>query len=227
MSRSARYPKLAPVRRPSETLPTVYRYGVLVALLLAWAGYVGPWVAHRAAGLVICGFDLAEYVKFLGEVRTGALVIWREWFILPAGALSLSLALVAVNRRLAYHWVVAGPLLIASLLAALSILPPAWTPALLLTPEFHRQTILMLACLGVIAASPLLRRLPTRALLAFAGAALLTTSAGALREFVRVKPAIDHVYGTPPPIGWGAIALPAGALLLSVLATTSILAKRR
>ena len=39
--------------------------------LLAFLGYVGPWVDHRVAGLAVLGLDLGEYVKFLPQVRAG------------------------------------------------------------------------------------------------------------------------------------------------------------
>ena len=125
--------------------------------------------------------------------------MWREWFILPAGALSICLTLVAVNRRLALRWFIALPLLLASAYAALSPLPPAWTPALLTTPEFIKQTILIAVCLGAIVISPLLRPLPPLFVGWFVSILQLGAAAGVSRQFLIVKPAIDQVYGTQPP----------------------------
>jgi len=196
------------------------RWLLPISLLLTLAGYFGAWIWHRTAGLVILGVDLAEYVKFLAEVRAGSVAMWREWFILPAIAVSLSLALVAVNRRLAIRWYVALPLLLISVWAAFSVLPPAWTPALLVTPEFIKQTIMTAFCLGLIVISPLLRRLPAL----FVGWLIVLlhigTAAGALWQFFVIKPAIHRVYGAIPPLGWGFYLYAAGVLL--TLVATSI-----
>ena len=202
------------------------RWGLPIGILLTLAGYFGAWVWHPAAGLVILGIDLAEYVKFLAEVRTGSIGMWREWFILPAGALSICLTLVAVNRRFAIRWYIALPLLLASAYAALSALPPAWTPALLTTPEFIKQTILIAVCLGAIVISPLLRPLPPL----FVGWVTCTLqlggAAGVLRQFLIVKPAIDRVYGTPPPLGWGPFAYAAGVVFILLVTIISAVRSR-
>ena len=47
----------------------VLRVLLPLGALLAFWGYVGPWVDHRVAGLAILGLDLGEYVKFLPLVR--------------------------------------------------------------------------------------------------------------------------------------------------------------
>ena len=48
--------------------------GVAFALVGVWA----PWIPHRAAALVLSGWDLAEFVKFVpGASAT------RELFYLP------------------------------------------------------------------------------------------------------------------------------------------------
>jgi len=43
----------------------IARWGLPAGLVMAFIGYFGAWVDHPAAGLVILGLDLAEYVKFL------------------------------------------------------------------------------------------------------------------------------------------------------------------
>jgi len=190
------------------------RWALPAGLLLALAGYLGAWIAHPAAGLVILGIDLAEYVKFLPEAKSGAVAVWRQWFILPAAALSLSLTLTAANRRLGLHWLAAAVCFFASLVAALTMLPPAWTPALLIAEEFRLQTALLAVCLAGLPLSPLLGRLPLK-LLAGASALLSTaTAVGAVRQFALIKPAIDRVYGRPPALGWGLFAYLAGSLMI-------------
>lgn len=196
------------------------RWGWPASLIIGLAGYIGPWIGHRAAALVICGLDLAEYVKFLAEVRAGTLPVWREWFLLSAAALSLSLTLTAVNRRLALRGVLTGVLLVASLLAALSMLPPAWTPSLLMTPEFRLQALLIAGCVLAIPLSPLLCRMPLAAVAGLVGVMQLIALLGAVRQFLIIKPAIDRVYGIPPHFGWGLYAYIGGSLLSIGLAAT-------
>src|SRR5512133_3728589 len=126
------------VRRPHSLL-------LVLAGLIGVAGYFGPWVPHRAAGLVILGLDLAEYVKFLPEVISGQMALTRELFYVPLFAASVSAGLLAGRRTL--------PALGRALLAlaavplALAMLPPAWTPASLRTPEYRLQVLAIALCL--------------------------------------------------------------------------------
>lgn len=191
-------------------------------IALAVAGYFGPWVPHKAAGLVQLGYDLAEYVKFLPEVRAGTLPLWREWFILPAASLSLAISLAVWGRRLGLRWYLAVPFLIADALVALTMLPPAWTPALLLTPEFRVQTGMMIWCLGALVLSPLWRFLPDPMTGLVAAVLQMPAAVGAAVAFLRVKPAVDVVYGTPPPIGWGFVAYLVGVALIVVGGSMSV-----
>jgi len=181
---------------------------------LAMAGYLGAWVSHRAAGLIICGYDLAEYVKFLPQVRSGNIPVWRQWFLLPAAVVSLGLTLTAVNRRLKLPWYVSVLLALAALVSALTLLPPAWTPALLLTPEFRLQSAWLALCLAALMATPLLRRLPAWPTLAVMALAFAVSAAGAIRQFALLKPAIDKVYGQPAMIGWGLYVFVVGGIVL-------------
>ncbi|NJN84002.1 MAG: hypothetical protein HC802_18155 [Caldilineaceae bacterium] len=58
-----------------------HAYGLLpIAVLVALAGYFGPWVDHPVAGLVVTGLDLGEYVKFLPVILSAEIVLWREGF---------------------------------------------------------------------------------------------------------------------------------------------------
>ena len=68
---------------------TRWRVG-LVGAALALIGLWGAWVPHRAAGLVLSGWDLAEFVKFLPGVSA-----IRELFYLPVWSASIALAILA------------------------------------------------------------------------------------------------------------------------------------
>ena len=80
----------------------------------------------RALGL---GLDLGEYVKFLPSVRSGQVQLWREGFYLPLVAVSLAFSLFAYRRELRYPRWLRLLFLAVAIVAALNLLPPAWTPA--------------------------------------------------------------------------------------------------
>jgi hypothetical protein len=174
-----------------------------MAALLTLLGYVGPWVPHAAAGLVVTGLDLAEYVKFLHPIRSGEIGIWREGFYLPLVAVSLTLSLIAYRADLRYPWPVRIGMLILAGIAALNLLPPAWSPPLLMTAEFRLQTAALLLCLGMTAISPFLALLPR----IISGAAILVLAVLALilpiANFLRILPAIEAIYGHAITPGWG------------------------
>ncbi|MDQ1301293.1 MAG: hypothetical protein QG637_1214, partial [Chloroflexota bacterium] len=67
---------------------------LIAAIALGLAGYYGPWAPHKAAGLIVLGLDLAEYVKFLPDVIAGRVVLRREIFYLPLLAASLGASLI-------------------------------------------------------------------------------------------------------------------------------------
>lgn len=134
----------------------LWRWLLPVAGLLILAGYFGPWVPHAVAGLVVLGLDLGEYVKFLPTVRSGEVTLWRESFYLPLIAVSLAFSSAAFRPLWRYSWLVRIMLLGVATVAALNLLPPAWSPAVLRTPEFRQQVLALVVCLGAVAFSPFL-----------------------------------------------------------------------
>ena len=72
---------------------------ITLAGLIGLIGYYGPWVPHKAAGLVVIGLDLAEYVKFIPEVASGKITFRREIFYLPLFAASVGGQLVRKPAR--------------------------------------------------------------------------------------------------------------------------------
>jgi len=105
------------------------------------------------------------------------------------------------------------------------MLPPAWSPEILLSAEFIKQTVLVLSCLAVLASAPLFRRIPVTGLSAALSLAFLATAAGAARQFLLIKPAIDRVYGQPPALGWGFYVYLLGAALILIM--TALVIRRR
>lgn len=180
-----------------------------MGLALAIVGYWGPWVDHFAAALVIPGFDLAEYVKFLPEVRAKTVPVTRELFYLPAAAAAICLALTVgrLRRRLS-AWATV-PLAVLAACLALVVSPPPdfvlrFAQDAALRVEWGRQALLAIgSCLLVIAALVWVHRLPrlaTPLLISFVAG---IGTAIPLWQFFAVRPAIDRVYNKPVVLGWG------------------------
>jgi hypothetical protein len=202
---------------------------IVAGALLALWGYFGPWAPHKAAGLVILGLDLAELVKFLPAVQAGSVSLWREGFYAPLVATSVALSLVAFRLPLRppiLAWLVRGAVVLLAMVAALNLLPPAWSPPLLRTPEFRVQSAVMLLCILLALVSPLLALLPRRLV---AGAIVLLSGAAVVipvAQYLRVRPLIEEVYSQPLPLGWGLCVTAAGLLLVAAGATAWGFARR-
>lgn len=208
------------------TNPALRRWLLPLAAILILAGYFGPWVPHRVAGLVVTGLDLGEYVKFLPTVRGGQVMLWREGFYLPLVAVSLALSLAAFRPQWRYGWPMRSLLLIIAGIAALNLLPPAWGPATFTNPEFRQQLLALALCLGAAAMSPFLALLPRWV----GSSVVLLLSLAALwfplRDFLRVLPTIRELYNEPLPLGWGVYVMVVGLLLLIAVQMNDLLHRR-
>ncbi len=183
--------------RPSSSR----RWIVLTAIgILGVVGYFSPWIPHKAAGLVITGLDLAEYVKFLPEVMSGQTPLRREAFYVPLAAGSLIATLLASRPKLG---ILRGLLFLAAITLALAQLPPAWSPSALRAPEFRTQTMAILLCLATIPLVMLIRYLPDRLILVSVSLLALVAALWPAWSFLQVRPAIAAAYNTPLPLGWG------------------------
>lgn len=192
------------------------RWVLVGGAFLTLAGYFSPWVNHPVAGLVILGLDMGEYVKFLPPVRNGEVFIWREGFYLPLVAVSLSLSLYCFERQLDYPWWARGILLAVAGVTALNLLPPAWTPARLLTREFHMQTGALLICLVAIGFSPLWAVMPRLPTALIACPLCLAAFWFPVRDFLLVMPSIAELYNQPIRVSWGMMLMEGGLLLLGI-----------
>lgn len=208
-----RRPLLSPVARRWLPLP--------LAMLVALAGYFGAWLPHRAAGLVITGLDLAEYVKFVPQVMSGQIAIHREIFYLPLLAGSLLAGWLATRRELP-RWVRAG-FSLAAIPLALAMLPPAWSPARLRLPEFRLQIIAIALCLGNLLLIPLLRHLPNRLVCALAALLSVAAALAPAWGYLQVRPAIAELYRAQAVLGWGFWASLAGQTATALFAVVGLL----
>lgn len=187
---------------------------------LALAGYWAPWVNHKCVALVLTGLDMGEYVKFLPQVRSGELRLVREVFYLPLFCASASLTLLALNSGLRYHLLLRGLLLLLAWVMALSMLPPVWTPPLLLQAEFRTQTIAIALCLILPVLYPWLRAVSLKALALILGLLALIALLPPVLTFWKVLPFIAQLYRRPLAPGWGLYLMVigfAGVVLLSAI----------
>jgi hypothetical protein len=185
-------------------------------LLVAW-GYWGPWLWSDSVGLRVLGLDLAEYVKFVHEVRTGQVRLVRELFYLPLIGLSLSMSIVAHREEFRVPTALRWTLNLLAIPAALAMLPPAWTPSLLWTPEFSKQTVAILACVGAaLLAYPVLRRLPMRVAATLVIGLAMAAAVPPIVAFFRLRPALDIIYGRPIIVGYGIWRMALGWILICV-----------
>jgi len=189
---------------------------LILGLALAIVGYFGPWVDHKTAALVLTGQDMGEFVKFLPEVRAGTVLMIREFFYLPPFAAALGLILLMASKRLAYPLVVRAVILLAVLGLAWAMLPPVWTPQLLVTAEFRKQTVAIAFCLLLLIIHPVLRYLPPW-LTAMAMMVLALLGAGPpLWQFFSIREAVNRAYGWPVQVGWGLWVTALGFLVIIV-----------
>jgi len=183
--------------------------------LLAW-GYWGAWLQHPANGLNILGIDLPEYVKFVPEVTNGQIPIKRETFFYPLLSLIIGLILLATIRRPRMPLLIRGVLLALAVPASLAMLPPAWTPALLRTPEFRLQMLAIFFLLLSVLLSLLIHRYLSDwwrgAILVVAGIIPFQ----ALSAYNRLLPALEKLYTHPIQPGTAYYLVAVGGVLVSL-----------
>lgn len=189
---------------------------LLLGLVAALTGYFGPWVDHRAAGLVITGLDLGETVKFLPSVRSGEVLLWRPGFYAPLVAGATAALLAAYRRDFRLGVWLRLPVLLAALVATANLVPPAWTPARLMELEFRTQTGALIVLLVGLAFSPFLALLPPRI------AAIVTslpTAAGIILPiygYLQVLPLLAELYRQPLSPAWGPWLTSLGLIVLAL-----------
>ncbi len=198
---------------------------LILAGFLGLVGYFGPWTPHRAAGLVVTGLDLGEYVKFIPQVMSGQVSLHREIFYLPLLAGSLTASLIASRRALPW-WGRVG-LGLSAIPLALAMLPPAWTPGTMLQPEFRLQAIAILLCLVMVPGILITRYLPDRLILAIIGLLAVAAAVAPAWGYWHVRGDMEELYRHPLAPGWGFWLGIGGFLLLAFLAVAGIFAQRK
>jgi len=194
-----------------------------LALFLIGAGYFGPWVWHKAAGLILSADDLGEWIKFLPVWKSGQLPVTRELFYLPIWLTSIGLGLMA-GRIKAWPWKMA--VLAASLVLVLTPLPKY--PELLSAyrePEFMptfwaTMVALLLSVIFTFCGSQLSDRVEAILWIVIGVSAALF----APWMFGRAMPDIDRLYHYS--IGWGIVAEVIGGVSLALIGGVLLFRKK-
>lgn len=198
-----------------------------VGWTLAAIGFFGPWIAHDTSALTLSGVDMGEFVKFLPEALDSSLNVVRQMFYLPPFAVVVSVAFLAGSQRVSYPRWVCVLMIVLAVPISLQLLPPAWSPASLVTTEFRLQTIAMGLCWLLLATFWLLGRLPSWLTGALTAALSLAAAVLSTWQFLTVKSAIDRVYRTPQAIGWGYFVCMAGLMVMAAMGVVLVLQARQ
>ncbi|MEM7345279.1 MAG: hypothetical protein AAF485_13655 [Chloroflexota bacterium] len=186
-------------------------------LLLTGIGAAfAPWVWQDGVALQITAPGLAEFVKFLPEVRSGQLQINRLQSLYPLFVVILSWVISIANQELSLPLWLKGILLIGVVPLGLAALSPVWTPEILVAEEFRSQTIIVVIAIGLIVLAPLLQKLPFKALIVIISVANIVALTQATRLFNTVQAAIANSYQGEIILGWGWWLTIAGILLSSL-----------
>ncbi|MCS7261704.1 MAG: hypothetical protein NZ765_13175 [Anaerolineae bacterium] len=190
--------------------------GLGIGWLLAVSGATwAPWVERPAAALVLTAPDLAEFVKFLPEVRHGALAIQRLSFLAPLFLLTSGTPWIfgralmpglPMGLRVLARWLM--------LPLALLLLPPVWNPVVLISEEFRLQTAGCVLCLLLALLWRSHWHVPRPMGLLWA-LGWVAAPALALWQFTQAQSAIARAYAAPIVPGWGSWATLGGGLLMS------------
>lgn len=197
-----------------------YFRGFLIASLLAFiigSGFA-PWVYRAPVALQLTPPGLAEYVKFLHEVRFGIIQVERLYFLLPLAVAAFGTALIGVNQRLQLSFVSRLLLRLSVIPMALSLLSPIWAPARLINDEFRLQTIVALAAIGLTLIAPLFKKIPLTLILLIVSVTAVGAIYLALDQFNIARAAISQTYASPVSLGWGGWLATLGAAGLTISA---------
>jgi len=175
-----------------------------IGLLLTGIGAAfAPWIYKESVALQLTAPGLAEFVKFLPEVRAVQIQIERLYFLAPLFLAMLALPFFAVNKglRLPGWW--RALLRLAVVPLSLASLSPVWTPAILMSAEFRLQTLLAAAAMGLSVISPLFKALPLKLLvivLCLGGVVAIALPAW---QFGLIQSSMENVYRESVSLGWG------------------------
>ncbi|MDM8529787.1 hypothetical protein QUF63_01350 [Anaerolineales bacterium HSG25] len=176
---------------------------VLGLFLTGMGGGFIPWIWRDAVALQLTAPGLAEYVKFLAEVRNGIIQVERLYFLYPLFGAMLLLPLFAENQRLNLPRWLRWSLRFTVIPLALASLSPVWAPDVLLTSEFRLQTMLAITALGLTVIAPLLRQIPLWILVSALFIIMPTSLYLSMQTFWLVHTPIEYTYHEAVVLGAG------------------------
>ncbi|MBN1220011.1 MAG: hypothetical protein JXM69_13880 [Anaerolineae bacterium] len=172
-------------------------------LLTGLGGAFLPWIWRESVALQLTGPGLAEFVKFLPEVRTLQLEIERLYFISPLFLAMLALPIFSENLNLTLPTWLRWLMRLVTIPLALASLSPVWTPSTLLASEFRLQTVLAGVAVGLAIIAPLLKKLSLRILVILLAGGGLIALIGPIWQFGLIQTSMTEVYHQPVSPGWG------------------------
>lgn len=178
----------------------------LLALGLFLAGLGGaflPWIWRSPVALQLTAPGLAEFIKFLPELRLGQVQIQRLFFLLPLFLAMLALPLFVAQQRLVLPGWLSWTLRLAVIPLALASLSPVWTPVILAAPEFRLQTILAVMAIGLAFIAPVLKALPLKMLIIMLVGGGLAGMILPWWQFGLIQASVAEAYHEPVSLGWG------------------------
>ncbi|HXV42062.1 MAG TPA: hypothetical protein VEC96_03300 [Anaerolineae bacterium] len=179
-------------------------WSLILGLLLAGCGGAFlPWIWRDAVALQLTAPGLAEFVKFLPEVRYGQVQLQRLFFLWPLFLAMLVLPLLVENKQLILPRWLRWILRLAVIPLALAALSPVWTPAILVAPEFRLQTILAAISVGLAFIAPMLKSLPLKGLASLLVVGGLAGIVLPLWQFSLIQAGLAEAYHEPVSLGWG------------------------
>lgn len=188
------------------------RQGMLLGLTAVFSATFLVWLPGPGVGLQFLGFEIGEWIKFLG------VGLARTLFYLPPITLGLMLALwTAVWPQGWQAWVARGVAVAASLLAFPAIEAILYEPP----SEWLPRLLLMALVVAVAVASHWLGRWPRLAwaLVGLVGLAGLLLPTG---QYFVARPLVTQVLAQPVGIGPGVWLNGAGHLLIVLVAAMQI-----
>jgi hypothetical protein len=208
---------IQPAIRTTHHAPRIGNW--LTALGLLFTGSGGaflPWVWRESVALQLTGPGLAEFVKFLPQVRLLQIEIERLYFLLPLFLAMLALPFFAANKKLSLPVCLRWLLRLAVFPLALAAISPVWKPGVLVAAEFRLQTVLAIAAMGLAVIAPLLKHIPLKILVVvFLGGGIAAVLLP-IQQFALTQTGLSEAYNQPVHLGWGWWETVAGIVLAIV-----------
>ena len=194
-------------KQTKRTTPNGLQIGSgLAALGLLLTGVGGaflPWIWREPVALQLTGPGLAEFVKFLPDVRQLHIEIERLYFLLPLFLAMLALPLFAASRELILPRWLRGLMRLCVFPLALAAISPVWKPGVLIAPEFRTQTILAITAMGLAVIAPLFKHVPLKIWVGLWIGGGLAAIFLPIQQFSLTQPGISQSYNQTVHLGWG------------------------